>query len=48
MPSGKHWVNFLYINLAFAIYIVGIFYYNQVAQIKANWPRIVAIPCTWF
>lgn len=38
MPSGKHWVNFLYINLAFAIYIVGIFYYNQVAQIKANWP----------
>jgi hypothetical protein len=38
MPSGKNWVNFLYINLAFAIYIAGVFYYSQVAQIKANWP----------
>ena len=38
MPSGKNWVNFLYVNLAFAIYISGVFYYSQVAQIKANWP----------
>lgn len=38
MPSGKNWVNFLYINIAFAIYIAGVFYYNQVSQIKANWP----------
>jgi hypothetical protein len=38
MPSGKNWVNFLYINLAFAIYIAGVFYYSQVAEIKANWP----------
>ena len=38
MPSGKNWVNFLYINLAFAIYIMGIFYYNKVTEIKANWP----------
>lgn len=38
MPSGKNWVNFLYVNIAFAIYIAGVFYYSQVAEIKANWP----------
>jgi hypothetical protein len=38
MPSGKNWVNFLYVNLAFAIYIAGVFFYSQVAEIKANWP----------
>lgn len=38
MPSGKNWVNFLYVNIAFAIYIGGVFYYSQLAQIKANWP----------
>jgi hypothetical protein len=38
MPSGKNWVNFLYVNLAFAIYIAGVFYFNQLAEIKANWP----------
>lgn len=38
MPSGKNWVNFLYVNIAFAIYIAGVFYFNQLAQIKANWP----------
>jgi hypothetical protein len=38
MPSGKNWVNFLYINLAFAIYIAGVFYFSQLAVIKANWP----------
>jgi len=38
MPSGKNWVNFLYVNLAFVIYIAGIFYFNQLANIKAQWP----------
>jgi hypothetical protein len=38
MPSGKNWVNFIYINLAFAIYIAGVFYFSQLAVIKANWP----------
>ena len=38
MPSGKNWVNFVYINLAFGIYIIGIFYFSQLAEIKANWP----------
>jgi len=38
MPSGKNWVNFLYVNIAFAIYIAGVFYYSQLAEIKSNWP----------
>ena len=38
MPSGKNWVNFIYINLAFAIYVAGVFYFSQLAEIKANWP----------
>lgn len=38
MPSGKNWINFIYVNLAFALYIAGVFYYGQVAEIKANWP----------
>lgn len=38
MPSGKNWVNFLYVNIAFVLYVAGIFYFNQMSQIQANWP----------
>jgi len=38
MPSGRNWINFLYVNIAFGIYVAGVFYYSQVANIKANWP----------
>ena len=38
MPSGKNWGDFIYVNLAFAIYIAGVFYFSQLAAIKANWP----------
>ena len=38
MPTGKNWLNFIYINLAFALFVVGAFYYGQVSDIKANWP----------
>ena len=38
MPSGKNWIHFLYVNIAFLLYITGVFYYNQLAEIKANWP----------
>ena len=48
MPSGKNWINFLYINLAFAIYIAGIFYYTQLANIKANWPLYRCNPMYMF
>ena len=38
MPTGKNWINFLYVNVAFVMYIVGVFYFNQLNTIKANWP----------
>jgi len=38
MSSGKSWLNFIYVNLAFAIYIAGVFYFSQIAKIKAEWP----------
>ena len=48
MPSGKNWVNFIYVNIAFAIYIAGVFYYNQVSQIKSNWPLYRCNPMYMF
>jgi len=39
MPSGKNWMYFIYINLAFVLYITGTFYLSSVQQIKANWPQ---------
>ena len=48
MPSGKNWINFLYVNIAFAIYIAGVFYFNQIAQIKANWPLYRCNPMYMF
>jgi len=48
MPSGKNWVNFLYVNIAFAIYIAGVFYYSQVSQIKSNWPLYRCNPMYMF
>lgn len=38
MPSGKNWVNFIYVNIAFVICAVCVFYYSQIGKIKANWP----------
>lgn len=48
MPTGKNWVNFLYVNIAFAVYIAGVFYFNQLAQIKANWPLYRCNPMYMF
>ena len=38
MPSGKNWFYYIFLNLAFALIIIGVFYTNQLAEIKANWP----------
>jgi hypothetical protein len=39
MPSGKNWTSFLYVNIAFILYMIGIYYLNQVEEIKKNWPE---------
>lgn len=38
MSSGKNWLNFIYINLAFLIYIFMIFYLTYIQDIKSKWP----------
>ena len=38
MPSGKNWVHFIYINLAFVFFIVGVRFLTSLAEVKANWP----------
>ena len=38
MPSGKTYILFLVVNLAFIVNIFMIFYSSQVADIKSNWP----------
>ena len=39
MPSGKNWINFLYINLAFVLFIIGVRLISSINDIKANWPE---------
>ena len=48
MPTGKNWMIFLYVNIAFAIYIAGVFYFNQLAKIKADWPLYRCNPMYMF
>jgi hypothetical protein len=38
MSSGKNWLYFIYINLAFIIYIFIIFYLTYIQEIKSKWP----------
>jgi len=39
MPSGKNWFSFLYINFIFVIFIIAVFYFNQITEIKKDWPK---------
>jgi hypothetical protein len=38
MPSGKNWINFLYVNVFFIIFIICVFYYIRIENIRTNWP----------
>jgi len=38
MPTGQNWMNFVYINIAFIVYMLGVFYFSKVQEIKENWP----------
>lgn len=37
MPSASNWGYFLYVNLAFALFIALLFYYSSLNDIKKNW-----------
>jgi len=39
MPTGKNWFQFIYVNLGFALFIVLIYYYMSIKEIKDNWPQ---------
>lgn len=38
MPSGQNWGKFVYINIAFVLYIIFVYYYGKILEIKENWP----------
>lgn len=38
MPTGSNWLKFLYINLGFLAYILIVFYFINLAEIRKNWP----------
>jgi hypothetical protein len=38
MPSGQNWGKFVYINIAFVLYLIFVYYYGKILEIKENWP----------
>ena len=39
MPTGKNWVNFVYVNLGFIAQVLAMYYFTSVAEIKKDWPK---------
>jgi len=39
MPSGKNWMNFIYINLGFIAQVLVMYYFTALIEIKKNWPE---------
>jgi len=37
MPTGTNWLNFIYVNIGFIIYIISIYYFISIKKIKDNW-----------
>jgi hypothetical protein len=39
MPTGQNWIYFLYVNVAFVLLILAMYYFTSVTEIKENWPE---------
>ena len=39
MPTGKNWLNFIYINVAFVGFIFSLYYFTSIQDIKDNWVK---------
>jgi len=39
MPTGQNWIKFIFINLAFVIYLIGLMYLKTIKEIKADWGK---------
>ena len=37
MPTGKNWLNFIYINVAFIGFVFSLYYFTSIQDIKDNW-----------
>jgi len=38
MPTGKNWINFIYINIIFIVQIAMIYYLISMKKVMGNWP----------
>ena len=38
MPTGKNWLNLIYVHLIFIIQIMAIYYFISLKEIQDNWP----------
>lgn len=39
MPTGKNWINFIYVNLGFIAQVLAMYYFTSITEIKKNWPQ---------
>ena len=39
MPTGKNWFQFIYVNLSFALFLLIVYFYHYVKEIRDNWPK---------
>jgi len=39
MPTGKNWINFIYVNLGFLAQIFALYFFMMLDNIKKDWPK---------
>ena len=39
MPTGKNWLNYIYINLGFVAQVLVMYYFTALIEIQKNWPE---------
>ena len=39
MPTGKNWIDFLYVNLGFVAQVLFMYFYIALVDIRKNWPK---------
>ena len=37
MPTAKNWFNYIFVNLGFVAYIIGMYYISSIKEIQSNW-----------
>ena len=39
MPTGKNWTVFILLNVGFILYLMSVYFFSSVKDIKENWPK---------